>query len=167
MDPLKDEKAVKADRDLLYLGNLNTVESDLKLPEKGRNGSLIFWKSGNDRLLGPDGKVTRPKFGMGSRDVVLTAVLRRGSAEIEKNFTVHILEEKNRVKIRKVQPVRVEGKAGESFYLPSVAIAETLQNGVIAQPVKWEGGMKKNMKTPDNSGRTALFRGQTFRWKRR
>jgi len=35
----------------LYLGNLNTVEFDLKLPVRGANGSKITWYSDNYDLM--------------------------------------------------------------------------------------------------------------------
>ena len=62
---------LEKDIDSLYIGNLNTVEYDLILPDKGRYGSKIIWKSGHDRFLSHEGKVTRPPYGTGDRTVPL------------------------------------------------------------------------------------------------
>lgn len=49
------EMIIEEDIKKVYLGNLNTVEFDLNLPEKGENGSRITWESDNELFLRPDG----------------------------------------------------------------------------------------------------------------
>ena len=81
------EEIVEKDREALYIGNTRTVEFDLPLPKKGVYGSDIRWISGHDRIITPDGTVTRPKFGMGTRTIKLTAVITCGDAEAERSLT--------------------------------------------------------------------------------
>lgn len=100
------EEIVEKDREALYIGNTRTVEFDLPLPKKGVYGSDIRWISGHDRIITPEGKVTRPKFGMGTRTIKLTAVITCGDAEAERCFDVRVLEEENRIRIAKVYPSR-------------------------------------------------------------
>ena len=68
----------------VYLGNLNTVEFNLKLPEWGENGTKITWISDNELFLKPDGSVTRPMNGIGNRRVSLRGRFRDGGVEKEK-----------------------------------------------------------------------------------
>ena len=56
----------------IYIGNLNTVDEDLILPEQGKKGCRFTWESGEERFIEPNGKVHRPLHGMGSRKVILT-----------------------------------------------------------------------------------------------
>ncbi len=66
---LTPDEIVQQDLDEIYIGNLNTVESDLSLPDKGRLGSEFIWQSQETRFIRNDGKVTRPVFGVGTRVV--------------------------------------------------------------------------------------------------
>ena len=96
---LLDREIVERDRDFLYLGNLNTVEFDLTLPERGRYGSKISWKSGHDRFLSDEGRVSRPEYGMGDRTVPLIATFSYGTAEVTKQYEVRILEKENQFQV--------------------------------------------------------------------
>lgn len=138
------ETIVRKDAGSLYLGNLNTVEFDISLPAKGTFGSDITWESGNTKFLHNDGRVTQPEYGRGNRNVPLCATFRCGSAEIKKTYTVHILEEKNKIQIKKVHSIRLRKQRDAVFFLPSVAIVETAEHDVIAHPVTWEGGTARS-----------------------
>lgn len=81
--------------DALYLGNLKTVTFDLRLPAKGPYGSEIRWSSGEKRFLTDDGKVTRPLYGMGNREVTLTGIFSVEGLERRKDYPVTILEQEN------------------------------------------------------------------------
>lgn len=151
--------AARRDADALYIGNLNTVEFNLNLPAKGPNGSDITWESANERFLRSDGTVNRPKYGMGGRNVTLRATFRSGEEQEEKEYTVHILEEPNRIKIRKVRPIRLKKEKGVSFFLPSVAVVETEEGDVIAHPVEWEGGTERRFDSTGNYGASGKIAG--------
>lgn len=143
MSNLTTKSIAQADAEALYLGNLKTVEFDLKLPQEGSNGSSIKWESTNKRFLADDGTVTQPMYGMGSRDVKLIAVFRNESDEadfVKKTYTVHILEEANKIKIKEIRPISIQAECGKAFYLPSVAIVTTEDEKVIAHPVVWQNG---------------------------
>ena len=66
---MTETEIVKKDLEEIYIGNLNTVDADLKLPLKGRNGSSFQWESKEILFISHDGKVTRPTFGVGNRKV--------------------------------------------------------------------------------------------------
>ena len=68
---MTETEIVKKDLEEIYIGNLNTVDADLKLPLKGRNGSSFQWESKEILFISHDGKVTRPTFGVGNRKVTL------------------------------------------------------------------------------------------------
>lgn len=135
-----DKEIVQMDMDSLYIGNLNTVEFDLLLPEEGIYGSKISWKSGHERFLTDDGKVTRPAYGMGERKVPLYATFSYGNAKECKTYEVRILEEENKLSVSKVHEVRVEAAVGQTIYLPQAAIVETDSHDTIAHPVVWTQG---------------------------
>lgn len=103
-----DRQVIERDMDALYLGNLNTVEFDLKLPTKGRYGSDIRWESGHDRFLANDGRVSRPPYGTGNREVVLTGFFTCGKAQGSKEYLVTILEQERPHKTLEAHPVFVK-----------------------------------------------------------
>ncbi len=128
---------VDTDKEALYIGNTRTIEFDLNLPVKGANGSDIRWVTGHDRIIGTDGKVTRPKFGMGSRIVKLTAVISFGQEEAVREFHVRVLEEENKIHIKTVHPMHLTAGIGSSFHLPGAAIVDTEDGRRIAHEVDW------------------------------
>lgn len=135
---MTDLEIVQKDRDSLYIGNIRTVEFDLNLPAEGENGSEITWETGNDRIISIQGKVTRPKYGMGSRTVLLTATVRYGKEKVERVFEVRVLEEENKIQIEKVFPVYLESEKGKVFYLPTAVVVQTKEGRVIPHLVEWE-----------------------------
>ncbi|MCR4956619.1 MAG: glycoside hydrolase family 127 protein [Lachnospiraceae bacterium] len=86
---------VKKDMDALYLGNLKTVEFDLNLPDKGEYGSTITWESGDQRFITNQGKVERPAYGMGNREVLLFGHFSYEGVKETKEYHVVVLEHKN------------------------------------------------------------------------
>ena len=82
---------LREDADAIYLGNLNTVDADLILPAKGKNGSDITWKSGYLHSVSHEGKVTRPHAGTENREVTMTAYLSYGGETLEKSFKLTVL----------------------------------------------------------------------------
>lgn len=100
-----DRQIVERDMEALYLGNLNTVEFDLELPVKGSYGSDIRWESGHERFLDTDGRVSRPPYGMGNREVTLTGFFSCGDICMEKQYQVTILEQKGTGREKAPHPV--------------------------------------------------------------
>jgi hypothetical protein len=72
--------------------SLNTVTGDLYLPITGEKGCEILWYSDNEDMISNEGKVTRPLWTEGDKEVVLTAVIRKGTASKEKTYTVKVLK---------------------------------------------------------------------------
>jgi len=100
LEVTEDELAVIADYDYLadYIvsggGWAGDIISDLYFPTIGDNGSNISWASGNETWVSSTGKVTRPTFIQGDKDVVITATFSKGTAVKEKQFefTIMVLE---------------------------------------------------------------------------
>ncbi len=134
--------ATKAEHDAaaVYLGNLNTVEFDLKLPQTGASGSRISWKSSDPRFLTDTGKVSRPRFGTGARDITLEAVFDDGVHTCTRSFVVHILEAENDIKILRVLTPEQTYVAGAKVYLPSALPVETVEGDICMQDVVWDQG---------------------------
>ncbi len=139
---------VEMDKEALYIGNTRTVEFDLKLPVKGANGSDIRWVTGHDRIIGTDGTVTRPKFGMGTRIVKLMAVISFEQEEAVREFEVRVLEEENQILIKTVHPMHLVAHVGSKFYLPCAAIVDTEDGKTIAHEADWEGNGEISCEKP-------------------
>ncbi|HOJ10961.1 MAG TPA: Ig-like domain-containing protein, partial [Clostridiales bacterium] len=70
-------------------GPLDNVIYNIKLPITGPDGVTINWASDNTAVVDSTGKVTRPTFTSGDKEVTLTATISKGaSATAEKAFTV-------------------------------------------------------------------------------
>lgn len=134
------EMIIEEDIKRVYLGNLNTVEFDLNLPEKGENGSIITWESDNELFLRPDGSVTRPYNGIGDRKVNLHAVFEYGGVVREKTYAVHILEEPKKIAIVKALPLKRSVKKGVLASLPGAVVLLADNGHFFSRHVTWEGG---------------------------
>ena len=73
------EKLLDMDIERIYLGNLSTVEADIVLPLAGENGTVFSWQSSDERRLSNTGKVYRPPFTGGNREVTLTLTAANGN----------------------------------------------------------------------------------------
>lgn len=129
---MRDREIVRKDMEELYLGNLGTVEFDLELPESGKHGSRISWHSDNLNFMDHSGRVSRPAYGRGNREVTMTACFRYGEYEEEKSYLVTVLEENNRIEVAKIYPIRKQAVKGENVCLPSAVAVKTKDNRVIA-----------------------------------
>ncbi|ASA23792.1 beta-L-arabinofuranosidase domain-containing protein [Paenibacillus donghaensis] len=138
-----DQETVQQDIEALHLGNLKTVEFDIALPTEGKHGSIITWSSKDDRWIDGSGKVHQPEYGKGDRIVPLTAIFQYGEARMDKVFEVNILEEKNKIQVKKIFPVRIEQQVNTRFCLPSVVSIQTVTGDVIAHQVHWHGGAER------------------------
>ena len=137
---LADEETVQKDQEALYIGNLNTVESNLILPVKGKYGSRIRWESEDERYITRTGKVTRPTCGMGSRTVKLTAFLTCKGAEEKKEFKVTLIENKSEIHILDVYPIHLKGQVNVGCYLPFYVPVRT-ETGYFMHEAVWKCGM--------------------------
>ena len=135
--------AAELDAEQLYVANLNTVEFDLDLPTRGANGSSISWSSDNERFVRPDGTVTQPRYGMGPRDVRLTATFSCPEGTVTRTYPVHVLEAKNDIVVEHVREARVRAELGRPCWLPAVVIVDTADGRLVSHPVEWDGGIEQ------------------------
>ena len=140
---MTDRETVQKDIEALYLGNLGTVEFDLRLPVRGKNGSRITWQSDNPALMDPLGRVTRPAYGRGNRTVTLTARFACGTYAEERQYPVTILEKGNDIQVEEVLPISVGAVRGERACLPCAAAVRTKDGRVISHFLTWEGGLER------------------------
>lgn len=148
MDSIEAKRMAQADAGQLYIGNLNTVEFDLTLPRKGGCGSDITWHSENLCLLTDDGRINRPAWGQGDRDVLLRAEVRCGSAVADRVFRVHILQKKDREQVAKLLPVRLRAAVDTPVHLPGAVIAEREDGTAAALTAVWEYGAQRRFASP-------------------
>lgn len=138
------EKLMDIDIERIYLGNLSTVEADIQLPEAGENGTIFSWKSSNDYILSGEGKVTRPHFGAGNRQVTLTLTATNQDMTKTKSFIANVLEKEYPFTIKSVYPITVYTKIGSLPDLPSVAVAANNLDEDTVVPVVWDA-VEQNM----------------------
>lgn len=129
---------VQADLNSIYIGNLNTVDDDLKLPENGKYGSRFVWSTGESRFIDENGKVNRPLYGMGNRKVILrvTAVYEENTDERE--FAATVLQREKEMVIVKIHQVELFVKPGNEITLPSVVVVDCEDGRRMTARVKWE-----------------------------
>ncbi|WP_179032483.1 beta-L-arabinofuranosidase domain-containing protein [Paenibacillus kribbensis] len=132
------KEITELDGDAIYLGNLNTVEADLKLPLKGKYGSSVQWESKETLFISHTGKVTRPTFGVGNRKVVLVATLTYEGEVTCKTFEATVLQEEYKTKIVAVNPLTVRTKVGEQPELPTVVIVKNDTGSYTVSQVSWD-----------------------------
>lgn len=135
---LEPEEIVARDLEEIYLGNLNTVEVDLKLPNKGRNGSAFTWHSKETLFLSNEGKVTRPTFGVGNRTVPLVVSACYENICKQKEYRAMILEQPREKTFTEILPVNMKIEKGKEIKLPPVVIAKEDSGIHITLPVEWE-----------------------------
>lgn len=132
------QEILRMDLEKIYIGNLNTVDSDLILPERGENGSVFTWGTGESRFIAQDGKVHRPLHGMGNRDVELVVTARYGDCEAQRRFTATVVQEEKDTVIAEIYPVALTLAPGEGTELPSVVVARCADGRLITRPVRWD-----------------------------
>lgn len=132
------EKLMDIDMERIYLGNLSTVEADLSLPEKGENGTVFSWQSSREYILSKEGKVTRPSYGAGNRQVTLTLTATNQGVTKTKTFIANILEKEYPFTIMSVYPFTVYTRVGKLPDLPPVAVAANNLGEDVVVPVEWE-----------------------------
>ena len=132
------EKLIDIDIERIYLGNLSTVEADIYLPMRGENGTVFNWQSSHDYLLSKEGKVSRPHFGAGNRQVILTLTATNQGITKTKTFAANILEKEYPFKVNSVYPITIYTHVGELPDLPSIVVAFNNFNEDIVIPVEWE-----------------------------
>lgn len=67
------------------------VTWDLPLPILGKHGSMISWTSSNPAVVAVNGKITRPKFLEGDKEVTVTATIYQGDLAVQSDFWVNIV----------------------------------------------------------------------------
>lgn len=135
---LSEADSVKKDKDAIYIGNVFTVDADLKLPAAGENGSTITWQSNNTAIITNDGKVTRPAAGSPNVKVKLTATVTKGSAKDTKEFDATVVAMPKAVKIASVPEVNVETSIGVAPDLPSVVLVKNDDNSTGVGFITWD-----------------------------
>lgn len=73
--------------------SLGSITKNLALPAEGIEGTNILWRSTNENIAAPDGRIKQPSIEEGEQAVTLTAEISRGSAKLEKSFYIFVLAE--------------------------------------------------------------------------
>jgi len=131
------EKLLNEDIENIYLGNLSTVEADIALPLKGKNGSVFSWQSSDERRLSSEGKVNRPPFTGGNREVILTLTATLGDTVKTKKYTANVLEMEYPFALTGAHDITVYTKIGAQPALPLNVVAVNNLNEDVMMPVKW------------------------------
>ena len=95
-----DANAVDTDKAALtwsLIQGTNTFENNVTanlgtLPTSGASGTTISWLSSNTSVVSNTGAVTRPTFGSGDANVILTATIRKGTVSDTVVFNLTVKE---------------------------------------------------------------------------
>lgn len=131
------QAVLQKDLDEIYIGNLNTVDADLRLPRWGRNGSEFIWESKEILFISHEGKVTRPSHGVGNRKVILEVRGAYRNARGSRSFEATVLEEPRRIRVAEIRTVETEAEPGDTVQLPPVAIVLEKNGDAVTLPVVW------------------------------
>ncbi len=107
-----NNQLLQQDADTLELPELHHRYKDIKLPDKGKLGSNICWKSSDPSVLSPAGKVHRGSLLEGRKQLELTAVFNYEGMELTKTYKVTILPEYNRKQLAFVPNIKSETEIG-------------------------------------------------------
>lgn len=135
---MNKEQIIEKDLDGIYIGNLNTVDENLKFPKQGKYGSTFTWETGESRFIEEDGTIHRPLHGMGNRKVTLTVKATYEDCTGERVFTATVLQEAKELIVKEIRPVLLETEVGKECRLPSVVIVRTMDGRQTTVPVTWE-----------------------------
>lgn len=141
---MMDMDILTLDVEDIYLGNLGTVDTDLKLPKEGKRGSRFRWESSEILFISHDGKVTRPTHGVGNREVMLTVTAAYGNESIIRQFSATVLEESMMTKI--IRTVNIDDTIiDETYHLPEFCVVELDNQTYSTASVKWSTRFKPNL----------------------
>ncbi|MFF2093342.1 immunoglobulin-like domain-containing protein, partial [Paenibacillus sp. NPDC058174] len=120
-----DAEAVADDKAALEVSfgsgdSATNVTKDLTLPAAGASGTTITWSSSDSNVIATDGKVTRPSYTAGDKDVTLTATITKGGVTETKTFRITVKAQ--------TAPANGSGNAG-STPSPNVDTVIVLVNG--------------------------------------
>lgn len=135
---LSAEEILQSDLESIYIGNLNTVESKLDFPKKGKLGSKFVWETGESRFIDSEGNVYRPLHGMGNRKVNLKVVAYYQGESLEKEFVATVLQEKKETIVNSIELVKIFANPGENPMLPPVVVVHCVDGRCMTMPVIWD-----------------------------
>ncbi|MBR5251407.1 MAG: glycoside hydrolase family 127 protein [Oscillospiraceae bacterium] len=136
-DVLSIEKLLNEDIERIYLGNLKTVEADVEMPLQGNNGSVFSWESEKPYLFSPEGKVTRPHFGAGNREVKLTLTATLDGVTATKVYVANVLEKEYPTTVVSAYPITIYTEPGKKPHLPGIAVIRNNLGEDAVIPVEW------------------------------
>lgn len=88
---MSDTQCVQQDLNWIVIADPTHITKDIPLSTTGPNGSTITWTSDAADVVSETGKVIRPENGAGSKNVVLTATVKKGTSSQSKSITVTVL----------------------------------------------------------------------------
>ncbi len=113
------EKLLEQDADSLELPPLHHIYEDIKLPEKGKSGSVIRWESSDSFVLSKEGRVFRGSMSEGRKQAELTAVFHYADKVLKRTCQVTVLPEYKKKQVKNVPFLEIETEPGIPPVLPN------------------------------------------------
>ncbi|MCG8402808.1 MAG: DUF5011 domain-containing protein, partial [Firmicutes bacterium] len=135
-----DEEWVNKDRDAIEIGYLDGDNSEhvtgkIELATVGENGSKITWTSSDENVISTDGTVSTPAQ---DTEVVLTAVVSKGSALVTKKYVVKVVADTVKPLITLIGDSVVTVEQGQMYVEKGVVCIDN-NDGDITDKVEIEG----------------------------
>jgi arabinan endo-1,5-alpha-L-arabinosidase len=90
IDRLSGPQLLQSAAQILDLGDVSAVQSDLDLRRTGPYASVVTWESSHPQVLSPTGQVTRPDRNSPDVNVTLTATITLNGLQTTKTFNVTV-----------------------------------------------------------------------------
>ncbi|MFC4322385.1 immunoglobulin-like domain-containing protein [Litchfieldia salsa] len=119
--------------------NKDNILTDLSLPKTGASGTTISWESDNQDIITNEGKVIRPSYEDGDKEVTLTATVSDGRNNATKEFKVIVLK-----KPHHLEAVKLDAQDLKVYNINDV-------RGHLTLPDKGLNGSKITWKSSDSS----------------
>lgn len=134
---MENRSTLESGLEAIYLGNLGTVEADLILPGRMKDGIPVIWHSTRPKFLEDNGKVHRPASSEGNQTVILRASAASQGITVSRDYQVTILALPAERRFVRQIPIKIYGRADTLVRLPGCVILE-LEDGTVSLPVRWE-----------------------------
>lgn len=134
---MENRSTLESGLEAIYLGNLGTVEADLILPGRMKDGIPVIWHSTRPEFLEDNGKVHRPASSEGNQTVILRASATSQGITVSRDYQVTILALPAERRFVRQIPIKICSRADTLIRLPGCVILE-LEDGIVSLPVRWE-----------------------------
>ncbi|WP_225999762.1 immunoglobulin-like domain-containing protein [Paenibacillus sp. BJ-4] len=144
--PVSADEAVNLAANTLKLDYPQGIKDSIALPHTGAFDTQIDWSSDQPDVLSSSGQVNRPKYTDGDVNVQLKAIISKGTAFVERTFTITVLKALPNtpyVRLNGNNPIVLE--TGDSFTDPGASVLDSVYGNVLIPELSGSGNVDTNV----------------------